>query len=83
MWQDYDGPNDVNPLSGAAIEASSPGDAAVKFARGNSSDDECACVVMGPDGKYFEIEAVKIWDVDKYSQVTLAELQDPERTAYP
>jgi hypothetical protein len=70
--------NDIDPPD-LVIDGRDPTHAAEQFAdRKGSLDDEIACVVQDQaDGKYYEIELVKKWEVDMYKPTTLEELCTP------
>lgn len=80
VWPDFDGPNDMDPEDATEVDASSPTDAAVKFAD-HSVGTDLACVVRSPTGQYTAIELVQVWDADVYEPTTLEELRDPKRRA--
>ena len=79
VWRSYMEQWDANNIDepDLVVEARDPTDAAEKWADRKSSDDEVACVVQDPEGKYYEIELVKKWEVDMYKPTTLEKLCEP------
>ena len=69
--------NDIDPPD-LVVEAFSPGDAAEMFAKRRVLDDEIAVVVRDEsDGKYYQLELYKVWEVDLFHPTTLEELCSP------
>ena len=78
VWESYMeqwDANDIDPPD-MEVEARTPSEAAERFAERQVGSD-VACIVQDPEGKYYEIELFKKWEVDMYKPTTLEELCSP------